>query len=336
MMARFKFSFVLYALISRRTLFFAVGMLLVLGAFSTLLDQRLLAQSDSTQSLSFTAIYRSIIAAYLIAAVHWVIDLTPKLIYQLRPVIKIDNEEFDRRAKRVIGRRLNLLLKLLAPIFVLIWMIAVILRLLIGGETGATWQVSLTEPLLPLTEVGFSLFAVWRMAQFARLSHQPLEINLFDTRPLYPFGQLSFAYAAIISVRMLIQIATSGFVEGPMAVIFTISSIASLLALLLPIWSVHRQLLTEKLTLLQPLNEEMNRIARTLLDHAADEHQHLEIVARSMQTIHTIREQIANVWSWPVPNSVTAIQVLLLSTAPTLLNLLKTYILPLINTLSTK
>ena len=267
-MFQHAFSYVILALVSRRTLFFSLGIILLIGALSTYLDQQFFQSTDTSQSLNFSSLYRAGIAAYLIAAVHWVIDLTPMLVYRV-----------------------------------------------------------------PLTEVGFSLFAIWRMAQLARLSHQPLEINLYDTHSLYPFGQLSFAYAAIISVRMLIQIATTGFVEGVMAVIFIISSVASLLALVLPIWSVHRQLRSEKQQMLQQLAAQMNQVTRSLFAQQLDKPEHLQSVATSLQTIGSIHERIANIWTWPVPNSITAIQVLLLSTAPTLLNLLKTYILPMVNSL---
>ena len=332
-MFQHAFSYVILALVSRRTLLFSIGIILLLGALSTYLDQQFFQSTDTSQSLNFSSLYRAGIAAYLIAAVHWVIDLTPTLVYRVRPVVKISDSDFERHANRVIGSRLNFLLKLAAPVFALIWAIGFILRVQIGDQAGINAQVSLTETLMPLTEVGFSLFAIWRMAQLARLSHQPLEINLYDTHSLYPFGQLSFAYAAIISVRMLIQIATTGFVEGVMAVIFTISSVASLLALVLPIWSVHRQLRSEKQQMLQQLAAQMNQVTRSLFAQQLDKPEHLQSVAASLQTIGSIHERIANIWTWPVPNSITAIQVLLLSTAPTLLNLLKTYILPMVNSL---
>ena len=271
--------------------------------------------------------FRAAVAAYIVAAMSYVTRLTPKLVAQLRPVVQAPDETFSDLAGHVIGARVNLLLQLFPPIFALGWLTSLLIRLTQGAEVGLRWHFSLTESLMPIVEVIFSVVMVWRMVNLARLSSQTLAVNLFDPRGLYPFGNLSFAYASVISIRMLMQILLFGDVQGVMRAIFTLAAGASLLALILPIWSVHTQMVRAKIEVLLKLDGELN----TLTQHLFKGSRNTEDISHSasqVMAIGAMRDRIAARSTWPVPDSVTAIQAVALSASPTLLSAAKSYVLP--------
>ena len=301
--------------VSRRALVISILIVLVSGALAASIE-------GQRQTL-----YRAIIAAYIVSAVQWVIDLTPRLLQRLRPVVLIPDDDFDRRAQRVIGERLNPWLKLFAPLFAVLWLLRVVLQAInrANGQQGP-----FTELLMPIIEVVFSVVAVWRMVRLAQLSSQPLDINLFDARAVYPFGDLSFAYAAVISVRMVLQLLLIGEVQGGgMVAVFSLASVASFLALILPIWSVHVQMLQAKIKLLHRLDAELHQLTRPIF---ADTSRNVKLAeyAAQVQAIGSMRDRIAARWTWPVPDSVTAVQAIAISGAPTLLTVAKTYLGPLL------
>lgn len=304
---------------SRRALVISILVILVSGALAAWIEG---------QRQTF---YRAIIAAYIVSAVQWVIDLTPRLLQRLRPVVLIPDDDFETRAQRVIGERLNPWLKLFAPLFAVLWLLRVVLQAInrANGQQGP-----FTELLMPIIEVVFSVVAVWRMVRLAQLSSQPLDINLFDARAVYPFGDLSFAYAAVISVRMVLQLLLIGEVQGGgMLAVFSLASVASFLALILPIWSVHVQMLQAKIKLLHRLDAELHQLTRPIfadLNPNPTRNVKLAEYAAQVQAIGSMRDRIATRWTWPVPDSVTAVQAIAISGAPTLLTVAKTYLGPLL------
>jgi hypothetical protein len=275
-------------------------------------------------------LYLATIVAYSSSAMRIVADVTPRLLRALRPVVRVSDDAFARIVAPISGSWTNTLLKLIAPAFALGWVTSIALRLIAGDVAEFPWRFTLTEALMPITEVAFSLLMIWRMANLARLSNQPLEINLFDPRGLYAFGNLSFAYASVISVRMLLQILFFGFIQGSgMAVIFSIASVASLLALILPIWAVHAQMLKAKIDLLERLDGELNAQTRRFVG-GEREPELLAQTAAAVQSLGAMRDRIAARWTWPVPDSVTAVQAVAISGAPTLLSVAKSYLAPLL------
>jgi hypothetical protein len=275
-------------------------------------------------------LYLAVIVAYSSSALRIVADFTPQLLHALRPVVRAPDETVAHLIRRISGSWTNTLLKLIAPVFALGWTASIALRLVAGDAVESPWRFTLTEALMPISEVAFSLLMIWRMTHLARLSSQPLDVNLFDPRAVYPFGNLSFAYAAVISIRMVLQFLLFGIVQGGgMAVIFSIASVASLLALILPIWAVHAQMLKAKIGLLERLDGELNaQTRRFVTGERAPEV--LAQTAAAVQSLGAMRDRIAARWTWPVPDSITAVQAVAISGAPTLLSVAKTYLSPLL------
>ena len=114
-----------------------------------------------------------------------------------------------------------------------------------------------------------------------------------------------------------------------MAVIFALAAGASLLALVLPIWSVHVQMVQAKIAVLLKLDTELNALTQNLLQgvrNTAD----VSNSAAQVMAIGAMRDRIAARWTWPVPDSVTAVQAVALSASPTLLSAAKTYLGPML------
>ncbi len=97
---------------------------------------------------------------------------------------------------------------------------------------------------------------------------------------------------------------------------------------ILPIGSVHVQMVAEKIKVLNTLDHEFNTLTRQLFGtRSTTEISHF---AAQGMAIGAMRDRIAARWTWPVPDSVTAVKAVALSSAPTLRTAAKSYLLPVL------
>ena len=270
---------------------------------------------------------------YLLAAQRYVLGITPKLVERLRGVAAIPNDLFDDLKQKIAGK---------FPIYVIsalaIFLAGQTLVAFVGivGDVAANDMRSLGFAIgwmyLP-TEIIVLLIATWRMFWLSRMTAQPLNVNLLNPRPTYPFGILSFAYASLLSLRMLVRFVLFGSAQGMMANAFVVFGVMSVLMLIVPILGAHNQMEKEKQRALAEIDNELMEITKPILAPGSQGATELSKLVAPMESLINLRKRIASLWTWPVSSSVSALRAVLLSSLPVWLPFVKNYILPIAQSL---
>lgn len=280
------------------------------------------------------SVYGVLAVIYLLCASRYVMGLTPALVARLRGVVDTSPDQFDALAERIAGKW---------PVFGI-----TLVALFLAGEflvrfANILMNVSTRDlqalphemgwVFLPL-EIVVLAFATWRMFWLSRLAVEPLKINLLNPAPTFPFSSLSFAYASILSLRMLLQFVLYGSVMGGMmANAFLGFGLMSVLMLVVPILGTHNQMQKQKDRALQEIDNELIALTQPIFTPGSTNMKTLEEMSRPMESLLGLRKRIATLWTWPVSNSLQAAQALVLSSLPVWLPLIKNYIWPIVQKL---
>lgn len=266
----------------------------------------------------------------------------------LRRVVKLDGTAFGSYEQRMQRRaaRTDIVLLLVAAAVV------VFLFLVVGYEL--LDDDPLVDQRNPLPEAPLSAFVVlvgytvvgWaglRLIYVAarlgrllgRLSREPLEVNVFDTTPLLPFGNIAlavaFAPAGIIAI-LLIGLGAPGSVLG--WTVLLLATAASLLALLLPLRGVHRQMSQAKDNALATVNDRISGLYEDISRTPAPDAGDLTRFRDTASALIPLRKTVEEMTTWPFRDTVAFGRAVLIAMAPliytTLSELIKVfYIAPL-------
>ena len=93
-----------------------------------------------------------------------------------------------------------------------------------------------------------------------QLSRQPLVIDVYDISDLLPFGRIALMLSLAPVGLMILLLVGLGSPQGPIAwLVLSLATTASLLALVLPLRGIHRQMGSAKQTVTGELNRELPR-----------------------------------------------------------------------------
>jgi hypothetical protein len=163
-----------------------------------------------------------------------------------------------------------------------------------------------------------------------RLSHEPLEINVFDTTALLPLGNIALAVA--LAPAGIIAVLLIGF-GGPTSPVswttLLIATIASLLALLLPLRETHRQMAHAKYSALTVLGTRLRTIYDEVSISPNSETTDTARILNITNTLIGLRNTALQMTTWPFRDTVAFGRAVLIASAPliytTLSELIKTF-----------
>lgn len=270
---------------------------------------------------------------YLLAAPRYVLSITPGLVERLRGVVAAPDEVFDD-LKRKISGKFPIYGMTALTIFIAAQALARFAAIL--GDAAANDMRSLGFSIgwmfLP-TEIIVLTIATWRMFWLSRMAVQPLNINLLNPRPTFPFGTLSFAYASLLSLRILVRFVLFGSAFGMMANAFIVFGVMSLLMLIVPILGTHSQMEKEKDRALAEIDIELMEVTKPIFAPGAQPVSGLTQISGPMESLIALRKRVSSLWTWPVSSSISAIRAIVLSSLPVWLPFIKNYLWPILQSL---
>lgn len=151
------------------------------------------------------------------------------------------------------------------------------------------------------------------------LCREPLEVDVFDTTNLLPFGNIalagSLAPAGIIVILLLGLGQPTHWLSWTVLVLV---AIASLLALLLPLRGVHRQMAEAKDAVLANLNGRISRVYDEVDQHDAKGPTGPDLAALSARTntLIPLRKTVHEMTTWPFADTVAFGRAILIASAP--------------------
>jgi hypothetical protein len=162
------------------------------------------------------------------------------------------------------------------------------------------------------------VYGTVRMARvLGRMSRQPLQVDIFDTSSLLPFGNIALgvalAPAGIIAI-LLLGLGQPGTPLG-WTILFLAAS-ASLLALLLPLRGIHRQMSRAKEAALASLNERISHAYEETTGTPVNAAPDMTPLNARVNTLVPLRKTVQEMTTWPFRDTVAFGRAVLIASAP--------------------
>lgn len=147
------------------------------------------------------------------------------------------------------------------------------------------------------------------------LCREPLEVDVFDTSNLLPFGNIALANAlAPVGIIVILLIGLGSPTAWLSWTVLLLAAVASILALLLPLRGIHRQMADAKDRVLANLNARIKRVFEEVDAVPADE-QPKGLDART-NTLIPLRRTVSEMTTWPFADTVAFGRAILIASAP--------------------
>jgi hypothetical protein len=248
----------------------------------------------------------------------------------VRPIVQIDDAAFHayELRMRTLPIRSDLVL-LLASAAVSVTLFAVLRAdlLLDDPVTGASRKlpsglVAEVTILAAYTVIGWAfLRLVYAIASLARylgaLTREPLRINVFDTTDLLPFGNIALVLG--LAPVGVIAILTIGLGRPTTPVSWSIlveATLATVLALLLPLLGVHRQMSVAKDAAATMLNGRITELYQAVSGPLPTDVEETARLSNSTNSVLQMRKAVQEMKTWPFRDTLAFGRALLLATAP--------------------
>jgi len=248
----------------------------------------------------------------------------------VRPVIAIKQDAFDGYTHRLshTSPRIEIGLFLASAVITLVVFLLLGSDLLLDDPVTKLPHKLPTEPLYALivlagyTVVGWTflrlMYITGRSARIlGQLSHEPLRINVFDTSDLIPFGNLGLFITLAPAAALIILLAGLGTPNALGGwVILGIASTFTMLALLLPLQGIHRQMADAKEKALTGLNQRIADLYDEISGPLPADADHASRIGGATTALIPMRKTVQEMTTWPFRSAVTFGRAVLIALAP--------------------
>ena len=263
-------------------------------------------------TIVIAALYLVVILKVLEGPVH-------HALAALQPVVKIDPRAFQRYAGLMNppGAKSGLVLLAVSTAVVAL-LIPISGSALPSAKDPATLLSTYlaSDGILALVELAGYVILGWaglrliyatiRLGRaLGQLAREPLDVNVFDTTPLLPFGRIALAVAlapaGLIGI-LLVGLGQPTSVAGWLVVI--LATLASILGLILPLRGVHHQMWRSKQMILSSLNRDITQIYGELNIPSASETAEIARLTNRTSTLIALRKVVSDMTTWPYQDTV--------------------------------
>lgn len=264
---------------------------------------------------------------------------------ELRPIVQVGDGVYEARVRRMIGadKRAEWILLLLAVVTVVVWFVLLRNRLPISGAAPLYLPRELLPALFML--VTYSLLGWVLLVLFfvtlqlglglGGLANHPLAVDPYNTGPLLPFGRLAALHSLSVAGVVFMMILSLGQPNQLLDyAAVALLSLASVLALVAPIWGVYRQMEKARLAALGEINRQLKQIHTTLLGQPELPPVEVGGLANRTAALVHLRTVIKESPKWPFRNEAAIARSFVAALTPLIYFILnetmRIYILPVI------
>ena len=148
------------------------------------------------------------------------------------------------------------------------------------------------------------------------LSREPIDIDVFDTTNLLPFGNIALASAlapvGIIGILLMGLGPPQSWLSWS---VLLLAAVASIVALLFPLRGIHRQMSDAKEAVLANLNAKIASVYDEVDGHEGDTARIAALNART-NTLVPLRKTVGEMTTWPFADTVAFGRAVLIASAP--------------------
>jgi hypothetical protein len=248
----------------------------------------------------------------------------------LRRVVKVDRATFQEYERRMQGwgARQDVAVLLISGLIVALLFWVLRLELLSDDPVTKVGTHLPTDPvrggivLAGYAVLGWAglrlLIITTRLGRLlGRLSREPLEINVFDTTPLLPMGNIALAVALAPAGIIVVLLIGFGGPTSPVSwTTLVLATVASLLALLLPLRATHRQMAHAKYSALTVLGTGLRTIYDDVSISPNIETADTVKILNTTNTLIGLRNTALQMTTWPFRDTVAFGRAVLIASAP--------------------
>jgi len=267
--------------------------------------------------------------AYLFGIVAVAERTVERSLDSVRPVVRITDAEFEGYARRMETMPVTSEVILLA----LSAIVSAVLFAVLRADLVVDDPVTHASQSLPLTPIGIVILAgytvfgwaflrlLYGTARLARalggLTREPLDVDVFDTSPLVPFGNIALALALAPAGAIIILFITLGLPTQPTGWSVLIEATgATILALLLPLWGVHRQMAAAKHRAFTALSATVGDVYASATSPRRPSDEQWAHLGNIAGTTLQLRKTVQDMTTWPFRGTLAFGRALLIASAP--------------------
>jgi hypothetical protein len=153
--------------------------------------------------------------------------------------------------------------------------------------------------------------------ELGRLSREPLDVNVFDTTNLLPFGNIALAVALAPAGVLVILLVGLGAPTNPVGwSVVAEATLVIVLVLLLPLRGIHRQMSSAKDVALATVNTRIEQVYEQVSGPLPDDAPGMARLSAATTTLVPLRKTILEMTTWPFRDTVALGRALLIASAP--------------------
>ncbi|MFN2165169.1 MAG: hypothetical protein ACK2U9_02785 [Anaerolineae bacterium] len=327
-----------------RAPYWVVAVALGLVVLSEQIMERLLVSSVDELFQPRVLAVRSalpVLTIYMLLALKTLKTSALPQLAQIRPSVKITDAEFDGFVRRMLYTSWQAEVTLLASSLLVVLTWFVVIRQSFPLMPGVFLPANAARAALAV--IAYTIFGwaglslVYSSLRFGRglaaLADQPLIVNVFDPGGLLGFGRLSLRHSLTVAVTILLFIIPLGRPTEvyEYAVIF-LASMASLTALVLPLWGVHRDMAKAREDAAARISRELADCQARLMNSPELDLPTLTTLSERTEKLVGLRSLIYKTPTWPFRDVFAVFRVLLAAMSPLLIfalqEVIRTYVLP--------
>jgi len=320
-----------------------IVLMALLGIISVALDTAFRYRSNGVWPARDVAVGVSsvVVSVYILAYVRLIKRTAGRALARLRRSVLIADTEYESYVHRFLHARGRVEISLLGLALVMLIVFLVLPPNQLRGlprqhplEIAGLVVIAFYWTLLFYLLLSLVYISIRNARALGGLAKQPLVVNVFDPDGLLPFGSIglvqSLAFIGLFIIPLIIIGPPSR--EGGGWLVIGLSAV-SLLALFVPLWGVHQQIVRARDRVLTNLSDEFLEIQQSLLRAEAKETEALRTLSQRTDVLLQLRKQIMGSPSWPFRNSASVVRATIATASPVLFfvlnHVVQTYFFPL-------
>lgn len=279
----------------------------------------------------------SLLTLYMLVMLRWSQKTAVKSLREVRVAVQVDDATFETIRERMARTKWRTAVGLGVIAFVFVMLLFNVfgspLPIVRNPETNALTFLPRDALSAAIVLVAYWLvgwIALSLMVRTVRLGYAlgdltrlPLRIDLFDTDNVVPLGRLALVLSLAPAGVFLILLFGLGMPTGPLSwLAFFLASLSSLLALILPLRGVHRQMDHAKRAALSDIHHELGEIHRELMPDTGTDATRTGVLSNRTATLVNLRKVLQEVPTWPFRDTLAVSRAILLAAAPLIYALL--------------
>lgn len=283
-----------------------------------------------------------VLTIYMLLALKTLKTSALPILADVRSAVQVSDDAYDQYVRRMLhtSRRAEAILAGAALAIVLAWFLIFRLPLPLMGDIylpSNPWQaLVILASYLIFGWAGLTL--VYSSLRFGRglagLTESPLTINVFDPDDLLGFGRLSLRHSLTVAMTILLFVIPLGAPSEPAEyTVLLLASLASLSALIFPLWGVHKQMAHARDKTTSRIGLELADCQSCLMTAPALDASTLSELSSRTEKLLSLRSAIYKSPTWPFRSMPSVVRVVLAAMSPFLVfiinEIIRTYLLPM-------